>query len=272
MVEWRSDAARPRHSLSAPGSRALTTRARDPGAYRGAHANPHPTSNSVHERRRPIPHPCVAPPGSADQDNVRLRKRPIPQCLIIRTTTSTETGRTRPPAAAPTPRGSSPPTVNAAASGPSVSTPPNRSARTAPCSPNAAPTPSPPPRLTASGVACPKTSAPARPDVPASRPGPGNASRHRTLEPRRTRTRHEVEQSRPPTTTHRVSSNPASPQERRSNRGRPAGRTRSHPSCTSRTFVIPTQSDESPAPVAFCSTPYFVSVRPGRGARTSHPH
>jgi len=31
--------------------------------------------------------------------------------------------------------------------------------------------------------------------------------------------------------------------------------------------VIPTKSDESPAPVAFCSTAHFVSVRPGRGAR-----
>ncbi len=185
---------------------------------------------------------------SVGQVNLRLRKRPTPQCLIIRTTTSTGTGSTAPPVSAPTPRGSSPPTVNAATSAPSVSTPPNRSARTAPCSPNAAPTPSPPPRLTASGVACPKTSAPARPDVPASRPGPGSASRHRTLEPRRTRARHEVERSRPPTTTHRESSNPASPQERLSNRGRPAGRTRGRPPCTSRTCVIPTQSDESPAP------------------------
>lgn len=108
-------------------------------------------------------------------------KATIPLCLIISTTPATGTGNTAPPAAAPTPKCSSPPTVNAATSAPSVSTPPNRSVTTAPCSPTAAPMPSPPPRLMASGVGCPRTNAPASPDAPASRPDPVSVASRRTL-------------------------------------------------------------------------------------------
>ncbi|ANS31296.1 protein kinase family domain protein [Rhodococcus opacus] len=115
------------------------------------------------------PHPR-APPLPTDRPTAPLRKRPIPLCLITSTTPPTGTGNTAPPAAAPTPTCSSPPTVNAATTAPDVSAPPNRSARTAPYSRSAAPTPSPPPRPTASGVACPKPSAPATSDAPASQP------------------------------------------------------------------------------------------------------
>ena len=217
MVGWRSDAAHPRHSLSAPGSRALTTRARDPVPPVGSSQPSTPKAtypavpdHSNHHIDRDWQHraPCLgtdterffSPDG--ERGNVRAQRehaaKPICQdCPVLAECRTHALAATE-----------------------------------------------------AYGIwgGMSETSAPARPDVPASRPGPGSTPRHRTLEPRRTRARHEVEQSRPPTTTHRESSNPASPQERPSNRGRPAGRTRSHPSCTSRTCVIPTQSDESPAP------------------------
>nr|EJI98200.1 protein kinase family domain protein [Rhodococcus sp. JVH1] len=171
-------------------------------------------SKQAHLRR---PHPR-APPLPTDRPTAPLRKRPSPLCLITSTTPPPGTGNTAPPAAAPTPTCSSPPTVNAATSAPDVSAPPNRSAKTAPYSHSAAPTLSPPPRPTASGVACPKPSAPATSDAPASQPATAtpHTLRHHTttaLPPARARDEHvggDIDTpvtAPPPKTCERISAN-----------------------------------------------------------------
>lgn len=241
MVEWRSDAAHPRHSLSAPGSRALTTRARDPVPPVGSSQPSTPKAtypavpdHSNHHIDRDWQHraSCLgtdterffSPDG--ERGNVRAQRehaaKPICQdCPVLAECRTHALAATE-----------------------------------------------------AYGIwgGMSETSAPARPDVPASRPGPGSSSRHRTLEPRRTRARHEVEQSRPPTYD--------APRVIES--GEYAGTLLEQVAASREEAQSPLvhvedmrdseQSGKSPAPVAFCSTAHFVNVRPGRGARMSRPH